>query len=288
MIKQDITLSFSGNGAFDFGSLSDQTQEAGLSNTTTAKEGDAVFTAASEGLELRTAASNGYIICAGIYCGPGRSWIFPAQGSGYYPLKIVLGSAALRSDEIEPSASGGVKLSVTQVSGTVRRFAMSNYALSINPSSGATATLKVERTGGGSGTLSFIVPNTDTVSNEISFSAGIASLDLGGTSSAPLGSIILRKHGGGADGLRPRIRMVANGAPVIKTGNAENETASLDAVIVPTFTSPATIQNLSIKGNGSGKLASISRTATSGIVYLSNSSTTDDFIINAATDVTEP
>jgi hypothetical protein len=280
MLKKDVGFASSGgNWALDFGSLDDQTQETGLSSIVP-REGDALLTASAEGIELRTSAPNGYIT-SDLYCVPGKSFIFPAPGSGYYPPKL----DSFGSFTIEPSSSGGVKLRVT--GGTVTRINLSTSGLMNYPSSGVTVALKVERISGGSGTLSFIASNTGTFSNSIMLTYCTASIDLGGTPSDPVGSIILKKHLGGADTLRPNIQLFGGVVQEIKTGNAESGPASLSSAITPEFSGSATTGDLSVKGNGSGKLASISRTASDGSIYLYNSSTTEDFIINAATNVTE-
>ena len=286
MIKQDVTLDLNGYAAYDFGSQND-VFEAGFSSAVMAKEGNAVFAGSTEGLQITTAAAGGYIwLSSNLYCVPCKALVFPAPSGGYYPPKLVFGYAITPeyiSYTVEPSSSGGVKLSVL---GTGDRFIFSTSSFTTEPSNinqGRVIALKVERTGGGSGTLSFVFHSGSSSTTNLIMLATMTTFDLGGTSDSPLGSIILKKR----SNTQAALRLMNGGSQEIKTGNAEAGAASFPAITPTVSGSGASLDTLSIKGNGSGKFSSISRTSTAGTFTFTNSSTESDFIINAATTVTE-
>jgi hypothetical protein len=284
-IKQDVMLHTKNNYLLDFGEISEQYGETGIHDGRyRAKNGDALFTATTNGIILRSAASNGYLELYGsIYCAPGKSFIFPAEGSGYYPLtlscvSIIAATAAVSNQGVIIQAEGGgMKINVLGNS-TTSGFLGNSTTFGLNPytlSAGKTTAFSITRSGT-SGTLLITVRSAASTGYSQCYLYG--SLDLGGTSSDPVGRIVLKAK---TNTQNTNINFVAD--KELKTGN----TPAGEATYTFANSNITKAAEISLKGSnasGSGYFASSSSTA--GSKKITNTSATDDVIIDATTVVT--
>lgn len=285
--------------AFNFGA--DTKEGAGLllSNGTNtgvrAMEGDVILTAAADGVELRSTTAEGWL-WGNLYCTPGKTLRFPQEGNGAYPLTVkggngqLLGSSGPNPQFIVKAEPGGVMMKgaaytgpdVTPPNPRIDLLLMGgSQTLNIRgttPTSFSYLTFAVERTGGGSGRLSFIVDTADFTWPQGNAVGVLKGINLGGTPTDPVGRFVIKPGrtlklwaywgGGGVE------------KPILRTGNAPggDGTYSLGSSIAVTT---ATVKGT--RASGSGYFATAQATGNNG--GIKNNGPTD-FILDSTTVVT--
>jgi hypothetical protein len=272
VFKQDVVLDIDNkNLAFDFGSALSDTKEAGLVNGRfRSKNGDTIVSAVSSGLDFKGTASNVYLERGYLYCAPGKELRFPAAAGSYYPPTLKYASLNATTYAATPSyyeiaSTGGAKITVQGTNAVTLSNNIGEYIGSTPEAS----TIKVETIAGSSGTLSFTVVGTNEVDVQV-------PVDLGGTATVPVGRIVLQKNGA---------NIFVDLEIEIRTGN----TAAGDTTYSFSASNLAVGTDLTLKGtvaSGTGKLASITNTGEEYESYITNDSTSTDFIIDSTTAVT--